>query len=118
MPNSFCFMELTSDDVEGAKDFYGQMFDWKIAKSPSAKIPYYFVDPGTEPQGGMMAPPAPGLPTAWLMYVLVDNVAAACDKLSGLGGKVLNPKMKVPGSGWFAVVADPQGAVFGLWENK
>ena len=118
MPNPFCYLELTSENLDGAREFYSKLFEWKIDEMPGAQIPYYMVDTGSEPQGGMMAPPEPGIPTAWLMYVLVDDVAATCDKLKGLGGKVLKDKAPVPDMGWFAVVADPQGAVFGLWENK
>ena len=118
MPNPFCFMELTSRDLDGAKEFYGQLFDWQISPLPSAKIPYLMVDTGAEPGGGILPPQTPNMPNTWLMYVLVDDVAASTDKVRELGGKVLLEKSPVPGTGWYAVMADPQGAVFGLWENK
>jgi hypothetical protein len=52
------------------------------------------------------------------MYIEVEDVEAASAQVKELGGKVWKPKAEVPEYGWFAVVCDPQGAYFGLWQNK
>lgn len=118
MNNWFCYMELTTDDLDGSQEFYKKLFDWKISDMSSAKIPYRMIDTGQEPAGGMMKPPMPDVPTAWTMYVEVADLEASLAQVAELGGKVLLGKQPVPESGWFAIVQDPQGAVFGLWQNK
>lgn len=118
MGNPFCWVELTTENLEQAKEFYSQIFAWSLSEFQGAKIPYFFVNTGGQTKGGMMALPAPEVPTAWTMYVLVEDVAATCQQIQDLGGRVLKAKSSVPDMGWYAVVADPQGAVFGLWEEK
>lgn len=115
MPNPFCHMDLATPDAEGARAFYAALFDWKFSTVPGP-VPYTLIDTGREPGGGLMAAP-PGVPTAWTPYVLVDDVAASAKKVTGLGGKVLKEKTAIPGFGWFAVAADPQGAAIGLFQK-
>ena len=64
----------------------------------------------------MMSIPEPGIPTSWMVYIEVDDVDAMCAKITGTGGKVWKETQEVPGMGRFAVVCDPQGAFFGLWQ--
>ncbi|MCB2186371.1 MAG: VOC family protein [Deltaproteobacteria bacterium] len=117
MGNPFCYLELTTADLEQAKQFYGQLFDWKLSQMPGLNLPYAMVDPGREPFGGMMKSPLPEIPNAWTIYVEVADVAQACQQVRELGGKLLVEKREVPGYGFFAIAQDPQGATFGLWEN-
>ena len=60
----------------------------------------------------------PGAPSFWLVYVNVENLAAATDKVKSLGGVVHKGVTEVPGYGSFSIVADPTGAVFALWQPK
>ncbi len=118
MNNWFCYLELTTDDLDGAEEFYGKLFNWKMSDMPGAQVPYRMIDTGQEPAGGMMKLPVPELPVAWTMYVEVEDVEASAAQVTELGGKVLMGKQAVPEHGWFAIVQDPRGAVFGLWQNK
>jgi predicted enzyme related to lactoylglutathione lyase len=118
MGNPFCWVELTTANLEEAKEFYSGLFSWKLEPFEDSSMPYFFVNTGQDPQGGMMPLPAPGVPTAWTMYVEVEDVSATCEKLKRLGGTVHKAKSAVPGMGWYAVVSDPQGAVFGLWQPR
>ena len=115
MANPICHFELVTPDVEKARDFYSRLFDWKIEAMPGAD--YWLINAGREPGGGMMKTPAPGVPTAWTMYVLVNDVENALARVKDLGGRVLTPKTEIPGIGWFGVFADPQGAVLALFEE-
>ena len=74
------------------------------------------IDTGEQPGGGMMTIPEPGVPTAWTVYVRVDDINGACEKVDKNGGKVWKGPMEVPEVGWIAIVCDPQGACFGLWQ--
>lgn len=57
----------------------------------------------------------PGVPVCWAMYVAVEDLDASCAKLKELDGQIMKERTDVPEIGWFAIVADPQGATFGLW---
>lgn len=118
MGNTFCYMELTTHNLDGAKEFYGQMFDWQLQEYPGAGQPYFMINTGAEPMGGMMGLPMPQVPTTWCIYIKVDDLDAACAKLEKLGGKIFKERTEVPEHGWFAIASDPQGAFFGLWQDK
>ena len=117
MGNPFCHLELTTHNVEGAKEFYAKVFDWKQTEFGSASMPYTLIDTGSEVGGGIMGLPEPGIPTAWTVYIATDDVDAACEKVTQAGGKVWKGPDDVPGVGRYAVVCDPQGAYFGLWKS-
>jgi predicted enzyme related to lactoylglutathione lyase len=117
MGNPFCHIELTTSNLEGAREFYTKVFDWKLNDVPNAQAPYVLIDTGDKPEGGMMSIPEPGVPTAWLAYIQVDDVDACCAKINENGGKVWKEPEDVPGFGRGAVVCDPQGAYFGLWKT-
>ena len=117
MGNHFCHMELTSYNVDGAKEFYAKVFDWKLNEFPNASMPYTMIDTGKEVGGGITGLPMPGVPTAWTVYIETDDVDAACAKVTEAGGKVWHGPDDVPGVGRYAVACDPQGAYFGLWKS-
>jgi uncharacterized protein len=117
MANPFVHVELSSTDPVKAKDFYGELFDWKledVEMGPDAT--YTMIQPGEGTGGGMMKQMVPGAPSAWLAYVLVDDVEAATEKAESLGGTVMKGVTEVPGMGWFSIIVDPTGAALGLWK--
>ncbi|HEX5096963.1 MAG TPA: VOC family protein, partial [Acidimicrobiia bacterium] len=63
--------------------------------------------------GGAMKPAMPGMPPHWLVYFEVADTDAVVAKAQAAGATVLSPPMDIP-AGRFAVLADPQGAVFGV----
>lgn len=109
----FCWETLLAKDLPRAKDFYKAVFGWKAQDQP---MPVFTVD--DSPQG-MVADfqKAENMPAAWLTYVVVDKLAAARDKVTQLGGSILMRQFDVSGSGSYAVVSDPTGAVLGLFES-
>ncbi len=117
MGNPFCHLELCTDNLDAAKEFYAKIFDWKLSAFPNPDIPYTMIDTGKEPGGGMMVLPDPQVPVSWTMYVEVENVAATCAKIKELGGQVFKDPEDIPEVGTFAIVSDPQGAVFGIWTS-
>jgi len=58
----------------------------------------------------------PGAPSAWLAYVLVDDIAAATEKARSLGATVMRDVTEVMGAGWLSIIVDPTGATLGLWK--
>lgn len=116
MGNPFVHVELQTTDTNKAKDFYRQLFDWKLEDHQIGDMTYTMVQVGEGTGGGIMKNAIPNAPSFWLAYILVEDVAATTTKAKSLGATVLQDKMEIPNYGWLSVINDPTGAVFGLWE--
>ena len=116
----FVWYELMTTDTEAAKAFYGDVVGWKAQDAPMPGMTYTLLSAGETQVGGLMALPeqlrAMGVPPNWRGYVAVDDVDAWTEKAKSLGASVRMEPMDIPGVGRFAVVADPQGAVFSLFK--
>jgi uncharacterized protein len=117
-PGSFAWAELSSRGVEKAKPFYNKVFGWGNKESPmgEGEAPYTeFLLDGERIAGGMemnsMVPRE--VPSYWTVYFAVDDVDKAFKKAIDAGGQEMLAPQEFPG-GRFAIVSDPQGAVFGL----
>lgn len=116
MGNPFVHVELHTDDVARAKRFYKGLFDWKLEDMQMGDgSTYTMVGVGEGTGGGIMKQPMPG-PTAWMTYVMVDDVKKTVARAKKLGGQVINAYTPIPGMGAFGIVTDPSGAVFGVFE--
>jgi len=119
MANPFVHVELNTTNVDQAKKFYGQLFDWQmeeVAMGPSGR--YTMIKPGQGTGGGILKHPMPGEPSFWLAYVEVADVAAATKKARALGAKIIKDVTEVPEAGWMSIISDPTGAVLALWKSK
>jgi predicted enzyme related to lactoylglutathione lyase len=118
MANPFVHVELQTTDLKKARDFYSKLFDWKLE---DAQVPgfgtYTMIGVGEGTGGGMMASPQPGIPSFWLSYVDVSDVASATKKAKDLGAKVLVENQPVADMGKFSIITDPTGATLGLWQS-
>jgi uncharacterized protein len=125
MPNShggFVWYELMTTDTTAAKDFYGKVVGWGAQDASMPDMPYTIFTTGGSQVGGMLPQPDGaknmGAPPAWLGYVAVDDVDASAAKVKSLGGNVHMPPRDIPDVGRFAVVADPQKAMFTLFKSS
>src|SRR5215467_8079025 len=113
MPHPVVHFEIGCKDIEKAKVFYGQLFDWKInQQGPAAMVTAeksgitgHITSLGHEPHQFTH------------FYVLVDDVAAHLKKGESLAGKTLVPPVEIP-DGTFAWLQDPEGNTIGLWKPK
>jgi uncharacterized protein len=108
-PGTFCWDELNTTDVEGAKRFYSDVFGWE---SKGGDRDYWHWRNAGKEIGGMMPVPSPNVPPHWLAYVAVWDVDETTKKAGALGAKVLMPGMEIPNVGKFSVVQDPTGGLF------
>ena len=117
-PGIVCWNELVSNDVEGSKQFYSELFGWTSEEMSMPDGSYHFLKLGDRPAGGLIQMPseAEGAPTMWMPYVTVANLQEARDKAVGLGAKLCKDVTAVPEMGSFVIITDPQGATLGLWE--
>lgn len=115
MANAFVHVELNTTDVNKAKSFYGNLFEWTLEDVPGG---YTMIKVGTGTGGGIMKHPVPGAPSAWLAYVQVDDIEAATKKAKSLGATIMKDVTEVMGAGWLSILVDPTGAALGLWKPK
>jgi len=113
----FCWYELITPDAAAALKFYGEVVGW----TPKPMMPdYTILEAQGSGVGGVMALTdemrAAGVPPCWVGYVLVQDVEASLKKLQALGGGLRRAPADIPNVGRFAVVTDPQGAVFCLFQ--
>jgi uncharacterized protein len=119
MANPFVHVELSTTDVSKAKSFYGALFDWKLEDVEMGPgMTYTMIGVGGGVGGGIMQQMIPGAPSAWLSYVLVDDIAAATAKAKSLVAKVMKDVTEVMGAGSLSIIVDPTGAPLGLWKPK
>jgi predicted enzyme related to lactoylglutathione lyase len=116
MANPFVHIELTTDDLGKAKEFYGKLFTWTLEDMPMPNGTYTMLKAGEGPGGGMMKKPSPEVPTAWLPYVQVDSIDETVAKAKKLGGKIMKDKTAIPKMGSFAILIDPTGGAIAVWE--
>lgn len=112
---SWCHIEIPVASPKNAKKFYGELFGWTFRDVP--ELNYVIFTAGDGAIGGGLWNPPPGIPRLITNYVSVDDVGAMVARVQQYGGKLVNPRTEVPGHGWFALVADPDGNVLGLWQN-
>jgi hypothetical protein len=118
MANPFVHVELNTTDLDKSKAFYGQLFDWQLQDVPMGPESYTMIQVGQGTGGGMMKHPVPGAPSAWLAYVLVDDIHVATKKAASLGANIMQDVTEVMGMGWLSILIDPTGAALGLWQTK
>ncbi len=105
--------ELISPDVQKAAQFYEQLFGWEAETSEGPPMAYTEFKLDGQSIAGAMAPPMEGIPPNWGVYFAVDDTDGTLDEATKRGATVLNGPMDIP-VGRFAVLMDPQGAVFSV----
>jgi uncharacterized protein len=116
--------EIPFDDKDRAMKFYTDAFDWQLTDMPQMSYVIAHSAPVDEQQmptepgainGGLFQRPkeAPN-PT---IYVSVESIDAALQKVKAAGGKVVTPNTPIPGMGAYARVTDTEGNVIGLFQN-
>jgi predicted enzyme related to lactoylglutathione lyase len=116
--NGLVWTELTADAPEKAIPFYKELLGWAsktMDMGPEAGDYTVFSRGETPAAGAMKWPPhMKGAPAVWTPYFSVEDCDATVKKIEGLGGKLVMGPKDVPNTGRFAIVADPQGAVFAV----
>jgi predicted enzyme related to lactoylglutathione lyase len=118
MANPFVHVELTTQDLPKAKQFYSALFGWQLQDMPMADgKSYTMINVGDGTGGGMMAAPDPGIPPHWLPYVAVDDLAASTRRAKELGATMIMENIPVADYGKFSIFKDPTGAVIAMWQG-
>jgi uncharacterized protein len=116
MGNPLFHWELMVDDVDATIEFYSKVFDWEFDRE---HFPHYpLVKTGDTPGGGILKRPE-GVPMSSLnLYFHVEDMESTLARVTALGGTVVAPKMALPGLGFWAVFADPDGIPVGIMQMQ
>ncbi len=115
-PGLLSWNDLLSPDVDASAAFYRELFGWTIDPIPGAEGQYWSIANDGALNGGLMPLPPGGHP-AWNLYFGVEDADAAIARAGELGGQIVMGPMPVP-SGKFAVLRDPQNAVFSIVDGN
>lgn len=117
MHGQFVWYELTTPDPDAAQKFYPRFTGWGTQKFDND---YTMWTTGGAPFAGIfrLGPEmqAQGVPPNWMPYVETNDVGKTAELAGSLGGKIIAGPTDIPGTGRFAVLQDPQGAVFGIYK--
>ena len=113
-PGTVVWNELITDNP-AALPFYEQVLGLTTTTTEMGEDKYTMVQVGGKEVGGTMPPQTAGMPNHWHVYFAVADADAAAAKIRELGGSVMAGPFDTP-IGKMAVVADPQGAVFSLFQ--
>lgn len=123
------WLDLQTDDLEGAKHFYGELFGWQFEDSGPDFGHYTMVtkdgglvggmmDFANYPSDGSVPVPTGELRSSWDVFLAVDDVDERLERAVANGGRVLFPASDVGPAGRCATIADPTGATVALWQAR
>jgi len=118
MTNSVTHFEIYAEEPVKLAEFYRALLGWQVDQAPG--IDYWRIQAAPAGSngvnGGMLFRTIPG-PRSWVHYVHVESLDSTLKQLLALGGSVVRPKAAVPKTAWYAVVSDPDGNIFALWQS-
>ena len=123
-PGTPSWVDVQTTDPAAAKTFYAALFGWEYADNPveGTDAVYSMAEKNGQPVAAISAQQPEqvkmGIPPLWNTYITVDDADATAGKVEGAGGAVLAPAFDVMDAGRMAVLADPTGAVFMVWQAK
>jgi uncharacterized protein len=116
-----CWVDTTQPDPDAAADFYGGLFGWEFEEGMPAGVPGKYLIArrrggdvaavSSQPEG---APPQ----AVWNTYIWVEDADEVAAKAREAGGSVLSEPFDVLDAGRTAMLADPEGAVFSVWQAR
>lgn len=111
-PGRFVWHDLMTTDLARARLFYAELLGWRYQMMDLGAMGQYpMILAGQQGIGGMVQlDPRQEMPSHWIAYVTVEDVAAAARRAEAAGGRVCVPPATIPGVGVFAVLEDPTGA--------
>jgi predicted enzyme related to lactoylglutathione lyase len=112
----FVWFEYLTRDPAKAQGFFGEVFGWTKQDMPFPGGSYTMIAAGTHTIGGYPPVPAGAPPHShWISHLQVQDARATAAKIKSLGGSIKSEPVDM-GMGTHAIVADPQGGVFSLWQ--
>lgn len=111
-----CWIQLSTDDLDTAISFYGDLFGWSAGEPSEEYQGYRMFFRGDQPIAGLVPTPDGSHPT-WSVFLATPDLAGTVERATAAGGRVLVEPMPVADLGSFAELADPAGAAVGAWQT-
>lgn len=109
-----CYLELPATDVSRSADFYAKVFGWKSRRRGDGALA--FDDTTGQVSGSWVLGRPPAATAGLLVYIMVDSVAEACDRVLAHGGSIVQP-IGADAPEITARFRDPGGNVIGLYQE-
>lgn len=114
------YFDLTVRELGPARAFFGQVLDWRFERF-EMPYEYYRIKAGPDSEAGIDggigsvkdAPLCAGRPMT-VITIAVARLDDALTRVQASGGRVVEPKLRIPGIGWYATCAEPGGLLFGV----
>lgn len=113
MAGDLVHFELPAEDTARARDSWASRFGWRF-QPWSGPVEYHMTD-GLRPGGAIY--PRQSSERGPIIYFDSDDIDATLARVRELGGSVTQDRSPIPGVGWYAMCADSEGNVFGLFQN-
>lgn len=110
-----CWLDAQLSDVEGGKRFYGDLFGWSFQEGEAGSV-WATLDGRPVAQLGRKADGR--MPTVWTVYFATPDIQTLGRRITATGGRLVVTPYPVAELGRAALAADPEGAVFGLWQAR
>ncbi|MFI0408479.1 VOC family protein [Actinomadura sp. 3N508] len=113
------WLDIGVPDLDRAKAFYGALFGWEFEDAGPEAGHYHTCTVQGEPVAGMMLNPEEEPDVYWWsVYFATDDCDGAVKRATDAGGEVVVPAMDVMDMGRMAILKDPRGGQFGLWQGR
>lgn len=120
---TFCWHQIHAPNDQTSVDFYTKAFGWGTTEmTVEGMPPYRMLVANGMPVAGVigtsMCPEGANIAPHWSVSIYVDDVDATAAQCKNLGGKVLAEPMDIPSVGRIALIEDPQGASFWIFQPQ
>src|ERR1700682_4561782 len=113
------WIDLSSGDAAGSRDFYSKLFGWKVEVAPDPQYGgYAMATIGGKDVAGIGPKQMDEAPNAWTVYIASADAADTAKKAEAAGGKVIAPPMPIGDQGTMVILQDPSGAYIGVWQPQ
>lgn len=116
-PGALAWNELSSSDVDASAAFYGELFGWTTEPFEDSPQRYLIIKNGDRGNGGVRELGDQPAPPHWLAYFGIDDIDAGLAKVQELGGSKMAGPIDI-GIAKIAIVQDPQGAAFAIYDGQ
>jgi predicted enzyme related to lactoylglutathione lyase len=120
-PGSFSWVELATTDQSAAKQFYSSLLAWEpvdYPMGPNSVYTMFRIEGEAAAACFSLTAQESSIPTHWGLYISVESTDDAAARAVQLGGKIIEGPFDVQTFGRLAVISDPTGAIFSVWQAK
>lgn len=108
-----CWVDAQLPDVDAGKRFYGDLFGWDFEEAYGSSV---WARLEGAPVAALAHKTDGRMPTVWTVYFATPDAQKTVRRIRSAGGQVVMGPLPVGGAGTGVLAADPEGAVFGLWQ--